>query len=158
MSQLIEFEKLAQVEIAQLAPPNWRFQWNWRAREFGLCKYASKTIEISMDVAAKNTLDRFKLTLYHEIAHSLTEGHKHDDVWKAKSLELGGNGEQCFQWKLWEHSENEQAVVPGKGWELVCPAHGIRALRFKLATVDKTRFFKCGKSTCNESIQWRRVR
>jgi len=28
-------------------------------------------------------------TILHEIAHALTPGHKHDQVWKAKAIEVG---------------------------------------------------------------------
>ena len=38
--------------------------------------------------------EEVRLTLLHEIAHSLVPDHYHDEVWRAKCIEIGGDGEQ----------------------------------------------------------------
>ena len=49
-------------------------------------------IELSSKLVEMNSEERVMRTIIHEVAHALTEGHGHDRVWKAKCLELGGDG------------------------------------------------------------------
>lgn len=58
--------------------------------------YNHKSIELSTKLVEINDEDRVRLTILHEIAHALTEGHGHDEVWKAKCLEIGGDGKRCY--------------------------------------------------------------
>jgi hypothetical protein len=41
------------------------------------------------------TDEAIKDTIIHEIAHALTKGHNHNNVWKRKCIELGGDGQRC---------------------------------------------------------------
>ena len=66
-------------------------------RAFGRYRYnridsTSKRIELSKKLVLLNDETRVMRTVLHEIAHALTEGHGHDRVWKAKCLEIGGDG------------------------------------------------------------------
>lgn len=66
-------------------------------RAFGRYRYnrldsSSKRIELSKKLVLLNDEARVMRTVLHEIAHALTEGHGHDAVWKAKCLEIGGDG------------------------------------------------------------------
>ena len=67
---------------------------------FGRYKYHSlsdyKVVELSTKLVEINDEDRVRLTILHEVAHALTEGHGHDAVWKAKLLEIGGDGKRCY--------------------------------------------------------------
>ena len=55
-----------------------------------------KVVELSTKLVEINDEDRVRLTILHEVAHALTEGHGHDAVWKAKLLEIGGDGKRCY--------------------------------------------------------------
>lgn len=58
--------------------------------------YNTKMIELSSKLVSINDVERVKKTILHEIAHALTEGHGHDRVWRAKLLEIGGDGKRCY--------------------------------------------------------------
>ena len=73
----------------------WTFAWNNRVRSYGLCNYTTKTISLSRVITSTRTIEEVKETIAHEIAHALCPGHHHDDIWAAKSVELGGTGERC---------------------------------------------------------------
>lgn len=55
-----------------------------------------KVVELSTKLVEINEPERVKLTILHEVAHALTEGHGHDSVWRAKLLEIGGDGKRCY--------------------------------------------------------------
>ena len=42
-------------------------------------------------------------TIKHELAHVLTPFHKHDNVWKAKCIELGSDGNTGSRFYEWVH-------------------------------------------------------
>ena len=67
---------------------------------FGRYKYhrlsSYKVVELSTKLVEINDEERVRLTILHEVAHALTEGHGHDNVWKAKLLEIGGDGKRCY--------------------------------------------------------------
>ena len=66
---------------------------------FGRYRYSmlyGRKIELSSKLVEINDEDRVRLTILHEIAHALTEGHGHDAVWRAKLLEIGGDGKRCY--------------------------------------------------------------
>lgn len=66
---------------------------------FGRYRYSmlyGRKIELSTKLVEINDEQRVRLTILHEIAHALTEGHGHDRVWQAKLLEIGGDGKRCY--------------------------------------------------------------
>lgn len=67
---------------------------------FGRYKYNRfsnyKVVELSTRLVSINDEARVRLTILHEIAHALTEGHGHDIIWKRKLLEIGGDGKRCY--------------------------------------------------------------
>lgn len=73
----------------------WIVTSNRRKSAFGLCSYRRKEIQLSETLVPAMTDEAILDTIYHEIAHALTEGHKHNRVWSAKCIELGGNGQRC---------------------------------------------------------------
>lgn len=69
----------------------WRFcsDVNLPGPIIACCCYEIKTIYIpKLSLAWKNSECLTQITL-HEIAHALTEGHTHDDIWQNKAIELG---------------------------------------------------------------------
>ena len=81
-------------------------------RRLGICKYHTKMITLSKEFVEKAQEDMVKDTILHEIAHALTKGHHHDQVWKAKCVEIGGNGmRKC----------NTGLNLLDKGWAYECP-------------------------------------
>ena len=64
----------------------------YRTRQFGNV-VIDEEIVISKPMAEINSWEVIRLIVLHEIAHALTPGHSHDDVWRSKCLEIGGDGE-----------------------------------------------------------------
>lgn len=68
-------------------------------RVFGRYQYSmlyGKKVELSSKLVELNDLHKVHIVILHEVAHALTEGHGHDAVWKAKCLEIGGDGKRCY--------------------------------------------------------------
>lgn len=75
---------------------NRKFVWNNRTsnKTWGICKYNPKEIHLNKKYALIEDETNVIDTIIHEIAHALTEGHNHDEVWKEKCRELGCRDEQ----------------------------------------------------------------
>jgi predicted SprT family Zn-dependent metalloprotease len=92
----------------------WSFAFNHRKRAMGLCRFAARTIEVSVYLVERNDLDEVRDTLLHEIAHALVgPGHGHDAVWQAKCREIGARPQRCGQ-----------ADMPRGRWRARCEACG----------------------------------
>ena len=110
---------------------------------FGRYKYSTyhqyyKVVELSTKLVEINDEARVRMTILHEIAHALTEGHNHDEVWRRKCLEIGGDGERCYSYHNTNTIERKRKI-----YQAFCPEHG-----------DRGRFYKrvnraCG-SCCNK--------
>lgn len=70
-----------------------------------LIKLSKKMLEVSPDAYIMDTI-------YHEVAHALTPGHRHDAVWKATAQGLGGSGEQ--------YSDREEYSKFDSKWVGIC--------------------------------------
>ena len=86
---------------------NWGFKFDLAKRRFGCCDYRNRTITLSKHLVLLNSPERVINTILHEIAHALTPGHHHDDVWRRKAIEIGYTGERCY-------SSKNTVVVEGK--------------------------------------------
>jgi len=74
----------------------WKVEMNRRRRRvLGRCVYKTKTIELSVQFVEANEVERVRQTVLHEIAHALTPGHGHDQVWKAQARKLGIPDDRC---------------------------------------------------------------
>lgn len=80
----------------------------------GCCNYRLKTISISkyFITSPKTTYGSLWNILWHELAHALTPGHKHNEVWRAKAIELGSDGKtHCDHYH--KYSYNGTCECPG---------------------------------------------
>jgi predicted SprT family Zn-dependent metalloprotease len=75
----------------------WRFKFDHARRRFGCCKYAEKTVTLSRPLTLMNDEGQVRDTLLHEIAHALTPGDGHGELWKRKCREIGANPKRCFK-------------------------------------------------------------
>lgn len=84
-----------EVQFKVLGLAGWSFGLDRAKARAGLCNYAKKRITISrhyLEMAAEtDILD----ILWHELAHALTPGHGHNDLWKNVALSLGCSGRRC---------------------------------------------------------------
>lgn len=122
---LLQAQQLANQLMNQygLLDKGWRFEYDTAKRRFGVCRYGSKRIGLSKLLTSVNDEERVKDTILHEIAHALTPGHHHDEVWKAKCREIGCKDERCF-------SSEDTNLVAGK-YRAVCGGCGKTHSRHK---------------------------
>ena len=75
----------------------WSFQFDNATKRAGCCHYARQQISLSYEFAQQAADEEIRDTLLHEIAHALVgKEHQHDDVWRAKALEIGCSGRRCY--------------------------------------------------------------
>ena len=77
----------------------YKFQFDSARSRFGYCNCHYKVISLSEPLVLLNVEDQVKQTVLHEIAHALTLGHNHDEVWKATAIRLGDTGNRCYDSK-----------------------------------------------------------
>ena len=79
--------------------------------KIGVCDYNNKTIVLSSIYlrGANCNFTKTKKALMHEIAHAITPGHKHDEVWKDTCSKIGGDTRLAGSMNL-----------PGMNWSLYC--------------------------------------
>lgn len=121
---------------------DWTATINYRKRAFGVCNYSKKQIELSAHLVPVMTDDAIKDTIIHEIAHALTRGHNHDNVWKAKCIELGGNGQRLGGADKYKDGFTGQNIVQQKlaKYTMVCPCCGKKSYKNR----KPTKTMSCG--------------
>jgi len=113
----------------------WKFQMDNAKRRFGVCRYRTKTISISLPLTTLNSEEQVTDTILHEIAHALVgpkNGHGH--IWKAKAIEVGCKPERCY---------SDDVVRPKGNYIADCPSCGYTHTRTKKP--KKGRKHSCGK-------------
>ena len=129
---------LARSELArwpQLA--GWRVVISSRmSRTLGLCRYRSKTIQLSLAHVQLNDVAKVRDTVLHEIAHALVgPGHGHDRVWRAMAVQIGAEPVRC----------DSNAVMPSGKWIAVCPSCGRCFHRYRKPRLNRRRYCRaCG--------------
>ena len=105
-------QQLAQDLIAQYPDlAGWTVRFSSRARRrLGLCNYTRKVIQLSSAFIEVNTEALIAEVVRHEIAHALTPGHGHDEVWKRMAVLVGAPPIRCAN-----------AVLPPGRWVALCP-------------------------------------
>jgi predicted SprT family Zn-dependent metalloprotease len=89
------------------------FEFDNAKRRFGCCNYRRKVISLSKHLTVMNDFIEVNDVILHEIAHALTKGHHHDAVWKAKAIEIGADGNRCY--------DSARVKAPEKKYEAICP-------------------------------------
>ena len=105
------------MDLHGLLDKGWHFEFDNAKRRFGVCKYGVKRIGLSTSLTELNNVASVKDTILHEIAHALV-GHKngHNDIWRTKALEIGCNGERCYN--------SKEVITPEAKYEAVCVGCG----------------------------------
>jgi hypothetical protein len=78
----------------------WKFKLNNNRSSLGICRYHSKTIEISNWNIRVNPFSAVKNTILHEIAHvlaALCGEYGHGPIWKEIAISIGCDGERCSE-------------------------------------------------------------
>lgn len=110
---------------------HWRITFNNRKRAFGVCHHTKTEIQISSVLAPVMSDESIRDTIIHEIAHALTKGHGHDNVWRRKCIELGGNGNRVGgsdKFKDGEEGRLDFHKANAK-YTLTCPTCGYESFR-----------------------------
>lgn len=107
------------MELHGVTQMGYRFAFNNRRNSAGVCNYNKKMIFLSMLLTKHTDEEEVRDTILHEIAHALTKGHGHDNVWKRKAIEIGCNGNRCYSSNTKESTYNAfKKVAKYKG---LCP-------------------------------------
>ena len=109
----------------------------------GLCSYKDRCIILSGYHIDMHPTDSVKNTIRHEIAHALTPGQAHNDVWRDKAREIGcDNTSPCSNLSL--NSDVIDAIRSGATVEVTFEEEIIRHPRYKITRLqDKCPH--CGK-------------
>jgi superfamily II DNA or RNA helicase len=109
----------------------------------GLCSYKDKCIILNAYHVSLHPDPEIENTIKHEIAHALTEGHKHDEVWEAKARELGcTNTNKCSH--LYFSPEIIDAIRSGAEVEVTFETEVIHKPKYTVTRLQD----KC--PTCNK--------
>ncbi|QDU19670.1 SprT family zinc-dependent metalloprotease [Urbifossiella limnaea] len=119
-SLLTRAKELAAAVMTQHGLTNWQFAFNTNKRRAGVCRYPVRgrpgRIELSKHYVLRNPESEVRDTILHEIAHALVgHGHGHDEVWRAKCVEVGARPERCY---------GEEVEMPKGRWRATCGGCG----------------------------------
>ena len=91
--------------------PGWKLTCDNMTDKIGVCDYNTKIITLSTVFmrGANCNYAKVKKALMHEIAHALTPGHSHNDVWKNVCKNIGGDTRLAASMNL-----------PAMNWSVYC--------------------------------------
>ena len=109
-------EEAAILGYEDIITSGWSISFNRRKTALGVCRYRSKTVEISVEFMETCDFETLENTIKHEIAHAIA-GHAaaHGPEWKAVHRSLGGTATRCT---------DVGDARPKHSWELYYPATG----------------------------------
>lgn len=122
-----------------LLDKGWSFNFDDTKRRFGVCRYRSKTIGLSLPLTLANQEAEVRDTILHEIAHALVgPGNGHNEVWKAKCREIGCRDQRCYT--------HEYVVPVVSKYKAVCGGCGVVHRRHKKLPRGRRVACKCQSS------------
>lgn len=101
---------------------DWHFSFDYAFRRFGSCNIRTRKITLSRRLVSLSDEAQVRNTILHEIAHALTPGEGHSEVWRAKALEIGSDGKRCY---------GDEVARPTPKYTLFCPNCNIKAPRYR---------------------------
>jgi len=123
----------------------WYFEFTNKKNTFGSCNETRKRITVSKPLSLINDEAKVRDTILHEIAHALVGcKHGHDYVWKAKALEIGSNGQRCF--------DNTTAILVEGKYIAVCCGCGNKTHKHR-KTKSISSCGKCSGGRYNEAFK-----
>lgn len=84
-----EFLSFAREYMDEHGLTAWKLAIDNAVRRHGQCQHSKRTLSFSKHYIENNLQSKILNTLIHEIAHALTPGHGHDDIWAKKCEDLG---------------------------------------------------------------------
>ena len=76
---------------------DYSFKFNNCKKIIGKCNYTKKEIYLSKKLVLLNKEKFIMNTILHEIAHAIVgRGNHHNNIWKNKFIQIGGNGKRCY--------------------------------------------------------------
>jgi len=129
---------------------DYKFEFDTSVSRFGCCKWETKTLTLSTKLTELNDEAQVTDVMLHEIAHALTPGCWHNEVWQRVAVAIGANGHRCY--------DDQTTVQPLHKWTATCPKCGHGSQRHKKY---KTMFCgRCYKLTHRLSkaikLKWRK--
>ena len=135
--KITKAKKLAEGLIGDFCP-DYRLEFSNRYRtRFGCCNCRTQTITLSTKLVELNDESKVRDTILHEIAHALTKGHGHDEVWRMTAKKLGCNGERTYK-------TSDVRIPKRRSYVYECPNCGKRTTKYK-----RVSNLACGKC-CRE--------
>jgi superfamily II DNA or RNA helicase len=126
-----------------------RLSQNAESRFLGMCSHKDKTIILNAHHIDIHPTPDVKNTILHEVAHALTPGHAHNDVWVAKAREIGcDNTMPCSNLSL--SPDVIDAIRSGADVEVTFDEQVIRTPKYTITRLqDKCEI--CGKVAVSKS-------
>jgi hypothetical protein len=87
--------RILKFQMAKYGLVDWNVRISRAFKTLGTCSCGTKTISLSKNYIETADDADIMNTILHEIAHALTPGQKHNEVWKKKAIEIGCDGKRC---------------------------------------------------------------
>lgn len=116
--ELTTAAELAWKLLAKYELYDWTFGFDHARRRAGLTNFSKRQITISRYLTKIYSEAQVRDVILHEIAHALVgPNHAHNQVWKAKCLEIGAKPEARLK-----EEPNTSVNRPNPLWVGTCPA------------------------------------
>jgi predicted SprT family Zn-dependent metalloprotease len=139
---------IALLKQNDLHTQGWTLQSDRAKARAGCCKYRTKVISISKYYLwdERTTLEEFKDTVLHEIAHAIAgSAARHGPAWKEVALRIGCTGERCLSRQVVDQTHYK--------WVIKCPCGAVNLRRLTLQK-KKVRRWQC--LTCKSAVSYYR--